>query len=117
MSFFFINVKEPKDALQLAKETEVRSHVTRYQWKRFARRDKRNQKKALIASQDVNRVQSQDDPGSKSSTLEPIPISPQIGGLRVDPFRSYPISDQPWIPLLVDHCKLLDLEPVKVDFI
>ncbi|KAJ5290694.1 uncharacterized protein N7443_010947 [Penicillium atrosanguineum] len=103
MKFVFINVKEPKDALQLAKETEVRSHVTRYQWKRFAHRDKRNQKKALVASRDVNGIEGQNDPGSRSSTLEPIPISPQIGGLRVDPFRSYPISAQPWIPLLVDH--------------
>lgn len=108
MEFVFINVKEPKDALQLAKETEVRSHVTRYQWKQFARRDRDNRlrKKALLASQNVNGIGCQSDPKSNSSTLEPITISPQIGGLRADPFQSYPISSQPWTPLLVDHCKL-----------
>lgn len=34
-----------------------------------------------------------------------IRIEYQLGGGRVDPFRSYPVSWQPYIPHLVDHCK------------
>lgn len=103
MEFVFINVKEPRDALKLAKARGVRSHVTRYQWKRFGLR---KPKKTLLVSQDVNGDKG--DVGSEahsSSNLDRISISPQIGGLRVDPFQSYPISSQPWTPLLVDHCE------------
>jgi hypothetical protein len=106
MDFVFINVKKPKDALQLAKEPEIRSHVTRYQWKRFARRDKRLPKKTLLGSQGVNGAECQINLEFNSFTREPVSISPQIGGLRVEPFQSYPIPVQPWTPLLVDHCKL-----------
>lgn len=82
MDILFVNVRIPKDALQLAKEPEVRSHVTRHQWKQSARRDKRRQR--MLGGSNVS-------------------ISPQIGGLRVDPFQSYPVSVQPWTQLLVDH--------------
>lgn len=108
MDLVFINVKEPKDALKLAKAPEIRSHVTRYQWnqwKRLARRDIEQRKKARSCSQDLNGATCQNESDSLTSTLPPISISPQIGGLRVDPFKSYPISDRPEISLLVDHCK------------
>ncbi|EED16172.1 conserved hypothetical protein [Talaromyces stipitatus ATCC 10500] len=102
MDFRFVNVKTPKDALQLAKEPEIRSHVTRHQWKQFGRRDKRQHgRKRILPSitHDMN--------GAKHSadlfTPESISIAPQIGGLRVDPFRSYPVSIRSWTPLLVDH--------------
>lgn len=32
-------------------------------------------------------------------------ISVPIGGLRVDPFRTYPVEWNPLLPSLVDHCK------------
>lgn len=103
MDFVFINVKKPRDALQLAKGRGVRSHVTRYQWKRFGLR---RPKKTFLASKDVNGIEDHVDRESRlSSNLDSISISPQIGGLRVDPFQSYPVSSQPWTPLLVDHCK------------
>ncbi|KAJ9486940.1 hypothetical protein VN97_g6386 [Penicillium thymicola] len=103
MDFVFINVKKPNDALQLAKEPEVRSHVTRYQWKRSARRDKRLRKKTSLSSQGVNDLECETNIEFHPFCLEPVSISPQIGGLRVDPFQSYPISVQSWTPLLVDH--------------
>lgn len=105
MDFVFINVRKPKDALQLAKEPEIRSHVTRYQWKRSARRDKRLRKKTSLSPQGVNGQECETSLELYPFSLKPVPISPQIGGLRVDPFQSYPISVQSWTPLLVDHCK------------
>ncbi|OQD67716.1 hypothetical protein PENPOL_c003G05838 [Penicillium polonicum] len=107
MDFVFVNVQKPSDALQLAKEPEFRSHVTRYQWKQ-ARRDKRLRTRLLLGAaelgvaQHVKATEVQTRPGFDSFT-PPALISPQIGGLRVDPFKSYPISVQPWTPLLVDH--------------
>ncbi|CAG8033421.1 unnamed protein product [Penicillium nalgiovense] len=107
MDFVFVNVQKPRDALQLAKEPEFRSHVTRYQWKQ-ARRDKRVRTRLLLGAaqlgvaQDVKATEVQTRPGFDSFT-PPTLISPQIGGLRVDPFKSYPTSVQPWTPLLVDH--------------
>ncbi|CAI7598148.1 unnamed protein product [Penicillium viridicatum] len=107
MDFVFVNVQNPRDALQLAKEPEFRSHVTRYQWKQ-ARRDKRLRTTLLLGAaqlgvaQDVKATEVQTRPGFDSFT-PPALISPQIGGFRVDPFKSYPISVQPWTPLLVDH--------------
>lgn len=104
MDLVFINVKKPRDALQLAKERGVRSHVTRYQWKQLGPR-----KKTLLASPEVNGDERHVDPESHPcSTLECASILPQIGGLRIDSFHSYPISCQPWTPLLVDHCKLFE---------
>lgn len=103
MDFVFINVKKPRDALKLAKERGVRSHVTRYQWRRFGLR---KPKKTLLVSQNVTGDEGYVGPEPRlSSSLDCISISPQIGGLRVDPFQSYPVSSQPWTPLLVDHCK------------
>lgn len=100
MDFVFVNVQKPSDALQLAKESSIRSHVTRVQWKKAERHDKRSKKRILLrgagAFQDnVVCLMGQDS------------VSPQIGGLRNDPFESYPISAQPWTPLLVDHCKFV----------
>lgn len=118
MEFVFVNVQKPSDALQLAKAPEVRSHVTRYQWKQSARRDKRTRRILLGVAQDVNGAGFQNGLRLDSFKPEPPSILPQIGGLRVDPFQSYPISGQPWTPLLVDHCKLLfELDLNKVDFV
>ncbi|KAJ5286659.1 hypothetical protein N7478_002345 [Penicillium angulare] len=115
MKFVFINVKEPKDALQLAKDSEVRSHITRYQWQQYTDRNKSKPKPkrpphtaeqiSPLTSQNVNLTDSPDTSESDSSlvSLNQISLSPQIGGLRVDPFQSYPVSTQTWTPLLVDH--------------
>jgi hypothetical protein len=105
----FVNIQKPSDALQLSKESQIRSHVTRHQWKQ-ARRDKRLQnklQKLQLVAQDVNGAECRTGFEFSVFRLGTGYIPPQIGGLRVDPFQSYPISVQPWTPLLVDHCKLL----------
>ena len=99
MDYVFINVKKPRDALKLAKAREFRSHVTRQQWKRSGPR-----KKAMWTTEEMG-ARDQIDTDS-SSGIEVIYISPAIGGLRVDPFQSYPIPGRLWISMLVDHCKL-----------
>jgi hypothetical protein len=33
-----------------------------------------------------------------------LPIDRPFGGLRGDPFRSYPVAWRPFLPQLVDHC-------------
>ncbi|KAJ5982348.1 hypothetical protein N7451_012448 [Penicillium sp. IBT 35674x] len=103
----FVNIQAPSDALQAAKEPEVRSHVTRYQWRQSKIRDQRRRRRILpYVSSDKKHPG-----GIQSASLvrgifvsERVSISPQItGGLRVDPFQSFPVSVQPWTQLLVDH--------------
>ncbi|KAF7161385.1 hypothetical protein CNMCM5623_006999 [Aspergillus felis] len=94
MNYVFINVKKPRDALKRAKEREFRSHVTRQQWKRSGPR-----KKAILATEE-NSARDQVDTDSSSDKIS---ISSAIGGLRVDPFQSYPIPSRPWTAKLVDH--------------
>ena len=119
MDFVFINVREPKDALQLAKEPEIRSHVARYQWKQIENRPSHpTRKENAKAPEERPRstcidlggsdLQARDGPfptpfGVVQATT--ISIPPPLGGIRVDPFRSYPISFRPFLPQLVDHCK------------
>ncbi|KAJ5193395.1 transcriptional regulator family: Fungal Specific TF [Penicillium cf. viridicatum] len=99
MDILFVNVRTPRDALQLAKEPEVRSHVTRHQWKQSARRDKRRQR-MLGRSNGIENSEYPNGPVFDLFTTDKVSISPQIGGLRVDPFQSYPVSVQPWTQLL-----------------
>jgi hypothetical protein len=106
MDYAFINVKKPRDALKLAKAREFRSHVTRQQWKRSGPR-----KKALLTTKEKG-ARDQIDTDS-SSEVDLICISPAIGGLRVDPFQSYPIPGRLWISLLVDHCKLFGYRGIR----
>lgn len=40
-----------------------------------------------------------------ATAVQPFAIEYQLGGGRVDPFRSYPTPWRPYIPHLVDHCK------------
>ncbi|RAK98605.1 uncharacterized protein BO80DRAFT_361211 [Aspergillus ibericus CBS 121593] len=111
MDFVFINVKEPQDALQLAKEPEIRSHVARHQWRHVA---KRKRGEGLPACADPNcitlrkRVNAQSSasdgvPGPVGATVLSFSIPRPLGGLRIDPFRSYPIAWRPFVPRLVDH--------------
>jgi hypothetical protein len=108
MDIAFVNVQTPRDALQLAKEPEFRSHVTRHQWKQSKRREKRRRRRILLGG-------SNDEEDSEyltrlvfdPFTSDQVSISPQIGGLRVDTFQSYTVSVQSWTQLLVDHCKVL----------
>ena len=37
--------------------------------------------------------------------VQPLAIEYQLGGGRVDPFKSYPTPWRPYIPHLVDHCE------------
>ncbi|PYI06871.1 hypothetical protein BO78DRAFT_407054 [Aspergillus sclerotiicarbonarius CBS 121057] len=118
MDFVFINVKEPQDALQLAKEPEIRSHVARHQWRHAENRPaaiaKRKRDEGLPICGDPNcitlrkraNVQSiapDGGPGVVGATVLSFSIPRPLGGLRVDPFRSYPIAWRPFVPRLVDH--------------
>jgi hypothetical protein len=85
MDYVFINVKKPRDALERAKEREFRSHVTRQQWKRSG-----TQKEALSASK-KNSAQDLLNTNTSSNNHDTRLMSHAIGGLRVDPFQSYPI--------------------------
>lgn len=136
MEFIFVNVNEPKDALQLAKEPEIRAHITRRQWKEIEIRETmagqkkrkfvsigldsggsrttqtRNATSNQIQRLPTSQPQSQSESESESRPQQVPPtlptftfsIPPQLGGLRVDPFRSYPVPFKPFLPLLVDHC-------------
>ncbi|KAB8237407.1 hypothetical protein ETB97_001377 [Aspergillus alliaceus] len=112
MEFVFINVKEPKDALQLAKEPEIRSHVARYQWKQAENRPSLKRKRNAVVSICMGadccpawqpRSDSETDFHDSSGHSSTLPFPFQLGGLRVDPFRSYPIDFRPFVPVLVDH--------------
>jgi len=132
MDHIFINVKEPSDALQLAKKTTVRSHVARRQWKAHAAENKDRKRKreeylpvrieldcsglmkngqlpqsSIMSNEDENNITQAQYRGQTTTAatfmLPSIPM--MIGGLRADPFRSYPIEFKPFLPYLVDHCK------------
>ncbi|KAE8380516.1 hypothetical protein BDV26DRAFT_130896 [Aspergillus bertholletiae] len=112
MEFVFINIKEPKDALQLAKEPEIRSHVARYQWKQVENRPslkrKRNTVLSICMSVDCcstwqSQSNSDSDSPDNSGPSAAFSIPLQLGGLRVDPFRSYPVGFKSFMPVLVDH--------------
>lgn len=116
MSFVFVNVKNPKDALQLTKDTEVRSHVARYQWRnptnrQAIRRRKETSTSSLyvdgthVTTSSLVTTSTRHDEEEKQETDE-FSIPPLVGGgLRVDPFRTYPINWRPFVAPLVDHCK------------
>jgi hypothetical protein len=105
--FVFINVKEPKDALQLAKEPEIRSHLTRRQWQQFDNRKttRREDAQSLCLGAECLATQLPVAEAQHEEMLPSLTIPPQLGGLRVDPFRSYPVAWRPYMPLFVDHCK------------
>lgn len=133
MDHIFINIKEPSDALQLSKKTTVRSHVARRQWKNHsaAATDRKDHKRkreeylpirieldcsilhdrGLPSSQLGGTNESKDSKlpvmqSTGAQTMLSTPnLPPMIGGLRVDPFWSYPIPFRPFLPHLVDHCK------------
>ncbi|GAD98719.1 conserved hypothetical protein [Paecilomyces variotii No. 5] len=117
----FINIESPSDAKGASKRLAVRSHVARYQWRKHF--ENRGTKSAQIRSKrrreeylplrieldcsflDQNRETDCED-DSSSSLSSPPTISRILGGGRIDPFRSYPIVWRPFIPAIVDHCKL-----------
>lgn len=114
MSLVFVNVKDPKDALQLAKGSEARSHVARYQWRNPANRlsARRRKKASATRHADGQRTSTSSSEEEKEreneKDLEVVIPQPLGGGLRVDPFRSYPVTWQPFMPPIVDHCKLTE---------
>lgn len=107
MSLVFVNIEEPKDALKLTKESEVRSHVARYQWRNPANRQAvRRRKKVQPAPLPTPPDSNNSHEGSTSEETDEVSVPPLVeGGLRVDPFRTYPITWRPFVPPLVDHCK------------
>ncbi|KAL5343232.1 hypothetical protein BJX70DRAFT_394233 [Aspergillus crustosus] len=105
--FVFVHVRKPRDALQLAKDSQIRSHVTRQQWKQVEERaraatenapKRRKQDKHEVAPVNLTHHSSV-APTSSFDFSIPRPIA----GLRGDPFRSYPVAWRPALPPLVDH--------------
>ncbi|KAL4747837.1 hypothetical protein BDW72DRAFT_209316 [Aspergillus terricola var. indicus] len=119
--FVFIHVREPKDALKLAKDSHIRSHVTRRQWKQFEERFQaafqRDLKKAKMETQGKDHRHGKQHLASggivrlsqPARATQPVcfglPIPRPFGGLRRDPFRSYPVAWRPILPRLVDHSR------------
>ncbi|KAL2865101.1 uncharacterized protein BJX67DRAFT_383099 [Aspergillus lucknowensis] len=113
--FVFIHVRKPKDALKLAKATEIRSHVTRQQWKQFGERSQLAVEKLLEEAErpEQDKQDKQDhvsgdlipsDPTNSNSISFVDGVVPRPwGGLRGDPFHSYPVAWRPFLPQLVDH--------------
>ncbi|KAL2830109.1 hypothetical protein BJY01DRAFT_240501 [Aspergillus pseudoustus] len=122
--FVFIHVRKPKDALKLAKSSRVRSHVTRQQWKQYEKRSRQ----AGAIEKVLDQVRQQDEadlisiPREKSNqdrnkhglvrrVVAPVrlhlpengAIPRPLGGLRGDPFRSFPVAWRPSLPQFVDH--------------
>lgn len=131
MDHIFINIKEPSDALQLAKKTTVRSHVARRQWKSHAetikdRKRKREEylplqielncpglerKRPLppVASSPTSpSPQNEDDSHHVQSrgqtAISPPPLPTTIEGFRIDPFRSCPVAWRSFLSILLDYC-------------
>ena len=132
MDFVFVNVKEPSDALQLAKESDIRSHVTRYQWKNsenrpVSTRKRKNVSRPIQVNIENLHINLQAPPQDETQKETPhnsimhtpsILIPPQMGGLRVDPFQTYPIPLKPFTPFLVDHCMLnVDRDRIERDLL
>lgn len=131
MDHIFINIKEPSDALQLAKKTTVRSHVARRQWKSHteAIKDRKRKREEYLPLQielncsDLERKrplppvaspptspspQNDDDSHHVQSrgqtAISPPPLPTTIEGFRIDPFRSCPVAWRPFLPILLDYC-------------
>ncbi|KAL4920582.1 hypothetical protein BDW62DRAFT_198884 [Aspergillus aurantiobrunneus] len=111
--FVFVHVRDPKDALQLAKRSHIRAHVTRHQWKQYEERSQTRAPKKARKQDDKKDFQQQDlgsgdlilqdPPCARSITTPALPLPRPLGGLRGDPFRSYPVAWRPFLPQLVDH--------------
>ena len=131
MDHIFINVKEPSDALQLAKKTTVRSHVARRQWKGHVEAAKERKRKredflpvqieldcsGLRRKQPLPPVASpptspspriKDDSLYVSSSARTAVSPPRpptmIESFPIDPFQSCPVAWRPFLPTLVDFC-------------
>lgn len=60
-------------------------------------------------------IQSLIRASAAGAAVQPIlSIDYQLGGGRVDPFKSYPTPWQPYIPHLVDHCEFILLVVAQV---
>lgn len=87
----------------LKADSSVRSHISKRGWKAYTkpgrpkRRGGRNREQEVVfecVSHDINQLYPQIPPVEK-----------QLGGGRVDPFRTYPGPWNPQVPGLVDHCE------------
>ncbi|KAL3456132.1 hypothetical protein BJX64DRAFT_49381 [Aspergillus heterothallicus] len=121
--FVFIHVRKPKDALNLAKSSRVRSHVTRQQWKQFEQRARNANAIQMVIDEITQREEANSTSNNKPDQYqnkhqlvcreliapgrlhfpEDGAIPRPLGGLRGDPFRSFPVAWRPYFPQFVDH--------------
>lgn len=112
----FITFNDPNQSRLPDQRKAVRSHAASYQYqldkataarlalpkrKRVRKRGSHAAKKLEIKS--ATQL-SQGD--GLAVSLTPSPFS-MLGGGRIDPFRSYPVPWEPFIPRLIDHCQYL----------
>jgi hypothetical protein len=134
--FSFITVLDPGESKLPSKRKAVRSHAALYQTahERMARKyqaqkkqPRKRKRKALSPGEwiivDTGLSQQPPKEGRESLLLAELQgrlahqfsfrsIGP-LGAGRVDPFRTYPVPWEPFIPEIVDHCSYLSCFLVK----
>jgi hypothetical protein len=134
--FSFITVLDPGESKLPSKRKAVRSHAALYQTaqERMARKyqaqkkqPRKRKRKALSSGEwimvdtDLSRQHPQEGRGNPLlAELQGRLINQfsyrcigPLGAGRVDPFRTYPVPWEPFIPELVDHCSYLSCFLVK----
>lgn len=109
----FITFSDPTQSRLPHQRRAVRSHAASYQHqldKASAGRqaletpNRPRRRKQVIVALEVNSSAQFDQANGNPKHKTPSPIS-MLGEGRVDPFRSYPVPWEPFLPELIDHCK------------
>lgn len=108
----FITFSHPTQSRLPFQKKAIRSHAASYQYRideaghhasstRKRGRKRKFDKPVLLEIQDL--------PQGYQSSLWPTPQAPSLlsilGGGRIDPFKTYPIPWEPFLPELIDHCR------------
>jgi hypothetical protein len=135
-AFSFITVLDPGESKLPSKRKAVRSHAALYQiaQERMARKyqaqkkqPRKRKRKALspgewiMVDTDLSQQPPQEGRGNLLLAEQQCRLARQfsyrsigpLGAGRVDPFRTYPVPWEPFIPELVDHCSYLSCFLVK----
>jgi hypothetical protein len=126
--YSFINLLDPGDSSLPSQRKAVRSHAASYQHSHVKKispshsskkkRPRKPKPVALVPGESIISILTQSlssySKGSSHGTLEQLthrftanPKPSLLGQGRVDPFRTYPVPWEPFIPGLVDHCSYI----------
>lgn len=114
-TFEFIVGNSPKDLQSASSSRRIKSHLSRRGWEAY-RQDYRRErpyshpKKPRSGlpnngSEQVTSLGLGIETDSDKTPTPPLEIQFVLGGGRVDPFWSWPIQPEPYVPTLVDHCQ------------